>query len=1323
MQQVIEGFRPSPRQRRLLAIGQGRGGGGTMCGVAARVRGPLDGAALRSALDAVVAGSEILRTLLVREPRSGVPLQVIGSHAPAWDDDADWTGLTPAEVEHRLGAWSAETRAAAADFARAPLVSAALARLGAGDHLFFLRVPAALADAGSLAMVVEQLAAACAGSAPEGEGMQFADVSEWQNELRESDEGEEGRRFWKQRRAADTPLRFPHHADGAGGEPLRSVEIDTEPELLARLEAAAGARQLPASTLVLAGWTALAHRLTGHPSVGVGVEVDGRGFEELRGVLGPFAHFLPVTAEVADEMPVAELAAALQAALAVAGRWGDAFPAADGGEGEPIAPIGFAWHPLPATVAGGVEWRVVALVAAGEPFAAALLCAPGDGRLNARLAYDPASLADAAAARLAEEVATVLRHLAADPSATVGALEVVGPRERAWIGAELEAGPELPDDDRTVLDRILARAAASPGIVAVRWERGEVTYGELRDRVEELAAALRALGVGRETRVGILLDRSADAVAAILATMRAGGAYVPLDAAFPAGRLAYMLRDSGAAVLVTDGSGAALGYEAGCRVLRADQPLSAEAAPDPAAPATGPEHAAYVVYTSGTTGRPKGTVVEHRALARYTRAAVAALDLPEGASYAVVSTLAADLGSTMLFPALVLGGTLHLVAEHRAADPDGWAAYAAEHDIDCLKIVPSHLHMLLDATRPAGALPRQRLVLGGEACPRQLLERVRALAPGCRIFNHYGPTETTVGVVVGELAEGDGGAPPLGRPLPGACIHLLDTRGRPAPAGVPGEAHVGGGTLARCYLGRPALTAERFVPDPFSARPGARLYRTGDRARWRADGQLEFLGRLDDQVKVNGWRVEPAEVEAVLAAHPGVAACRVVAREGGGARRLAAYVVPRPDAAAEPEEFRAHLRQHLPEPFIPADFVLLPRLPLTLNGKVDLRALPDPAAAAPRQRVEPRTPAEAALAAIWEEVLEKGGVGVTDDFFALGGNSFLAVRLMSRIQKTWGRRLPLAALIAAATVERMVALVEEAESESTLSHLVEIRPGGPLAPLVCVHPGEGTVLCYRGLALRMAGGRPLLGVQALDFEMERAPLVSIEELAARYVEALAERDPAGPYVLGGWSFGGLVAFEMARQLVERGAEVRRLLLFDCRLPVTGPALSAVHPALHRLTMLFHGALLVRDGRTVVRGEELAELELDEQLELVAARAGVPRATLLPRHVPPDQLERYLALRVARTQGVLDYAWRPTAVPTTLFRAAEVELDTLFPEMREAYERAALTPDYGWGALTSHLVEVVEVPGTHHTMFSEPHVRELARAVEHALAGTPVVAVA
>nr|WP_276510374.1 amino acid adenylation domain-containing protein [Longimicrobium terrae] len=1316
------------------------------------IRGPLDADRLRSALSSVAEGAEVLRTRLV-SGAAGV-LQVIGDEAPSWAVDEDWRGVAADEVARRVSAWTADalSQAEADD---APPVSASLHRVADDEHLLRVRLSAALADAASLERLAARVAAAYAGVVEDEEALQFADASEWQNDFLESDEAAEGRRLWKQRLAAAraaSPLPMASHADAPAAPRLVPVPVDDG--LLARLDAAAASVGVPASVLATTAWATLAHRLTGQTEARFAAEFDGRGFEELRGALGPFARFLPLAAEVGDGMRVADLARAVDHARQQAERWQDAFDAPDGAE--PAAPLGFGWRTAAAPVeAGGLRWTVREAFACAEPFHAALLCAPSDGRLNARLLFDPARFMDEAAARLAEQAATVLAAVAADPHASVASVEVMGPRERAWVLETLGAGPAngaVPDE--TVLARILAVAQAHPAREVLRGEDGAMTYGALAIRIRALSARLRAAGIGTEARAGILLGRSPDAVAAMLAVMHAGGAYVPLDASYPRERLVYMLRDSGATVLITDDAHASLAGEAGCTVLLAgaestglagsmesvrsaestgsaesiesagssESSESTESAGSTEVISAGgdesaarAEGAAYVIYTSGTTGQPKGTVIEHRNLARYVRAAEAALDLPDGARYAVVSTLAADLGATMLFPALCRGGTLHLVSERRATDPEAWAEYASRHEIDCLKAVPSHLRLLMESAVPV--LPRQRLVLGGEAAEAELVERVRRVAPELRVFNHYGPTETTVGVVAGEIVPGDG-RPPLGRPLPGARVFLLDADGRLVPAGVPGEVHVGGGTVARGYLGRAAMTAGRFVPDPFSGQPGARMYCTGDRARWGADGRLEFLGRLDRQVKVNGWRTEPAEIEAALADHPDVAAARVVARDTDGGVRLAAYIVAAEGAPADADALRAHLRERLPAAFIPADLVFIPRLPLTPNGKVDLRALPDPAsaAAAPREHVPPATPTETALVALWEAMLERTGVGVTDDFFDAGGNSFLAVRLMSRIHQDLGRRLPLAALIGAGNVRAMAALVDTGEGDAP-DYLVRVREGeAGRTPLICFHPGEGTVLCYHQLARHFEDpGLPVYALQALDFEMGRAPLTAIHELAARYADAITARFGGEPCLLAGWSFGGLVAFEAARQLAARGVEVQRVLLLDCRLPVTGPALGEVDPALFRLSLLLHGSRLLRDGRPVVAPDELHGLDIHAQLRLLAERQEVDAQSLYPWHVPADRLEDYLEIREARTRGIQAYAWAPAPVALTLLRAEEAEVESAFPELTAAYVRAAESPDYGWGPLAAGPVDVVSVPGTHHSMFNEPHVRALAAAVERAAA--------
>jgi amino acid adenylation domain-containing protein len=1328
--EAIEGFRLAPQQRRLLALAGARGGLGQAAGAAVRLRGRLDAAALRSALAAVVDGAEVLRTRLMREPRSGAQLQVIGTGAPEWAADEDWSGFASAEVDARLAAWGGEVLALAADPSQPPLVSASLVRLADHDHVLRLVVPAALADSETMGLLASRIASAYAaavgGDDAAEEGIQFVDVSEWQNEFLDSDDAAEGRRYWKQRiAAARAAVRLPHERQNSGDtgpSAPRLVRLSASADLVAQLEASAASLGITADALAMAGWVALLHRLNGQADVRFAAAFPGRSFDEVKDALGPFARHLPLECAVPDGIPAATLARALAAACGDANAQVDAFSADGVPAGEPVSAFGFAWNALPETIrAGGIEWSVTDLVASPEPFRAALLITSGASPA-VHLQYDPGALSEDAANRLAEQAATVLEAVAVDPSVAADALPVMGERERAEVLGVLATSGELDGEDERVDVRIAAQALKTPERTALRSGIKTLSYAELSARVERLAGHLHGLGVRPETRVAILLDRTADAVVAMLATLRAGGAYVPLDAAYPTERVAFMLRDSGAAVLMTDAARAHLADGSDCRVVRIDADAKQVAASaDAPASAVHPANAAYVIYTSGTTGRPKGTVIEHRALARYVRAATAALDLRERVGYAVVSTLAADLGATMLYPALCLGGTLHLVSEQVATDPAAWAEYAEKHGVHCLKVVPSHLRLLLDAPDAAAALPRLRLVLGGEACDAALIDRVRAARPGLRIFNHYGPTETTVGVVAGELRAEDAGAPPLGRPLPGARIYLLDARGLPVPAGVTGEVHVGGGSLARGYLDRPALTAEKFVPDAFSAQPGARLYRTGDLARWRADGRLEFLGRADGQVKVNGHRVEPGEVEAALAAHPSVSAARVVPNVEDGSTRLIAYVVPASGQRADAAELRRHLRERLPEPFVPAAFVSIPRMPLTPNGKLDVRALPSPSSAsedaAPRDRSPLRIPAEHALAEVWREILNVPDVGAMDDFFELGGNSFLAVRLMSRIQKQFGKRLPLAALIGAGTVRGIAAMIDHANVPATPpAHLVALREGGDAAPLFCVHPGEGTVLCYRGMVREMAPGRPVYGLQALDFEMGRAPLVRIEEMAARYVTALRARQPEGPYLLAGWSYGGLVAFEMARQLAGAGQEVARLFLFDCRLPVTTPALSRLDPVLFRASMLFHGSVLVdADGNPTVTAAELAPLDALAQVALIAARAGTTPQALMPAHIPADQIDRYLDLRMARSQGVREYVMRPATVPITLFRADEVDLDTPFAEMRAAYEQAAATRDYGWGELSPEPVEVIDVRGTHHTIFAAENLPGLAAELDRALA--------
>ncbi|MBB4634032.1 non-ribosomal peptide synthetase/type I polyketide synthase [Longimicrobium terrae] len=626
--------------------------------------------------------------------------------------------------------------------------------------------------------------------------------------------------------------------------------------------------------------------------------------------------------------------------------------------------------------------------------------------------------------RLMGQMERVLDQMAAAdvPLAELDLLGAAGRGELLDAGKGAESAVPA---DATVHRMFEAQAARTPDAVALVCEDESFTYSALNERANRLAHHLRGLGVGPDVPVAMLLERGPEMIVALLGVMKAGGAYVALDTGYPAERLAFMLADSGAAALITRGALAGRVGAGAVPVVLLDESaaFAGESAENPEGGA-GAEHLAYLVYTSGSTGQPKGVAVEHRNLSNYLFGLRDTLGLEPGASYATVSTLAADLGNTVVFSALAWGGTLHVIAEARILSGDDVAEYFARHRIDCLKITPSHLAALQTGGDPRRVLPRRWLVLGGEASSLPWVDEIVRAAPECAVFNHYGPTETTVGAltfrVTPDRPDTQSRTLVLGRPLPNYQVMVVDTGLRPVPVGVPGELLIGGAGVARGYLRRAELTDERFIPNPFGA---GRLYRTGDRARLLPDGNVEFLGRMDQQVKVRGFRVEPGEVEAALRARPGVHDAAVVARpDAAGEVQLVAYVVGTAEAGA----LRAELGRTLPEYMVPSAFVSMNVLPLTANGKVDRAALPAPTAAAHAvtRFTAPRTPVEEVLAGIFAQVLKRDRVDVHDSFFALGGHSLNATRVLARAKGVLGVALKPVDLFNAETVAKLAAHVE-----------------------------------------------------------------------------------------------------------------------------------------------------------------------------------------------------------------------------------------------------------------------------------------------------------
>ncbi|HEX7240657.1 MAG TPA: amino acid adenylation domain-containing protein, partial [Longimicrobiaceae bacterium] len=664
--------------------------------------------------------------------------------------------------------------------------------------------------------------------------------------------------------------------------------------------------------------------------------------------------------------------------------------------------------------------------------------------LRAELTYGTELFERSTAQRMLRHLGRVLEQVGAGPDRRLGEVELLAEAERRRVVEEWGGSVSASRSDRTVHALFEEQAALTPGAVAVVGGERALTYRELDRLANRLAHDLVRRGVRPDVRVGVLLERSPELVVALLGVLKAGGAYVPLDPEYPAGRLAFMLRDAAVPVLLTRERLRGRLPEHGAEVVCVDD-ASADGGDDrPPEVEVTPEHLAYVTYTSGSTGTPKGTEVPHRAVPGFFR----------GADYVCFderqvvlqhSSVSWDALTLELWPALLTGGRCALF-EGSGGDVPALAEAVRRHGVTTLWLTSALFAAVVD-TAPEALAGVSQVMTGGEAVSAGHARRALELYPGLRLVNGYGPSETTVFATCQVVEPGFAGATlPIGRPVGDRRAYVLDARLEPVPAGVPGELFVGGPGVARGYLGRPELTAARFVPDPFSGEPGARMYRTGDRVRRLAEGALEFVGRLDDQVKIRGFRIEPREVESALAAHPAVREARVVVREDApGEKRLGAYVVG--GEAAGAEVLRAHVGATLPEYMVPAALVALERLPRTRNGKLDAAALPAPEPGSGERRVAPRTPAEEVVAGIWAETLRLDGVGVTESFFALGGHSLAAIRVVSRIQAVFGVELPLRTLFQAPTVAELAERVEALR-----------RAGMPALPPVVPVPRDGSPL-------------------------------------------------------------------------------------------------------------------------------------------------------------------------------------------------------------------------------------------------------------------------
>jgi amino acid adenylation domain-containing protein len=1313
--------------------------------VALRLAGRLDTGALVRSLDELVRRHEALRT---RFPVvDGEPVQRIAAAAGMPLARLDLASLPAARRDAEALRRAEEASRQPFDLATGPVVRGLLLRLRDGDHALVVTMSHLVADGWSLNVLMRELGELyLAGSrglpSPLPElPIQYADFSCWQREWLTDEVLEEQLRFWRERlRGVPDLLELPTDRPRPS---VQSVAGGAEGFILPR-ELAADLRQLSQAmdaTLfmtLLAAFQVLLYRLSGQPDFCVGAPIANRNLADTEGLVGFFVNLLVMRAELRPGATFRErLREVREFALAAYDHQDVPFdmvveavrPQRSAGT-SPLVQVTFD---LDSPRGGEMQLADLTLSVVDTHLGTSKrdlsLTLADDGELLQGGFVFSSILFDAVTIRrLAARLETLLTAIAAAPDGKIDELGLLAAADRrqllAWNGA-VPAAPAVSGGVQLLFEQ---QADRTPDGIAVAGSGGQLTYAELEARANRLAHHLRRHGVGAESLVALCLERSEEMVVAILGVLKAGGAYLPLDPGEPRQSLGFILDDARPALLVTRET-LRPALPAACPetvLLDTDGPaIEREGSARPTS-RTAPDDLLYVIYTSGSTGRPKGVMIAHRQMLNYVASLCPQLDLPPGAGYAMVSTFAADLGCTMLYPALASGGCLHVLHERQAADPAALAEYFAGHAIDALKIVPSHLAALLSHPRPQDLLPRRRLVLGGEASRWEWIAKLQELAPDCVVFNHYGPTETTVGVLVRRLesAAGRRGPVPLGRPIHDTRAYLLDRNLQPVPVGVPGQLHVGGAALGRGYLDRPGLTAERFLPDPFGGAPGGRLYATGDLARHLPDETVEFVGRTDHQVKLRGFRIELGEIEAALTADSRVREAVVTLREdAAGERRLVAYVVAGAGGEAPAAgELRERLRERLPERMIPAAFVSLAELPLTPNGKVDRRALPAPeqtGARPDRVTVPPRDALERQLLGIWQDVLRVQPIGVHDNFFELGGHSLLMVTVMTRIQKATGSMPPLATLLQQQTIADLAAALRQDQPVPQDAPLVRMQPRGRRQPFFCVHPAGGSVLSFVELARQMAPDQPFYALQADGGGPDGQ--LGIEDLAASYVTEVLQAQPEGPYSLGGHSFGGVVAYEMARQLQRQGRTVALLALLD----------AAPAGAEERDAPLDDGALMGNFAlqlglplEEVLRPPaEFEAMTADEQLAEVLRRAQL--RGLAPEQMRHDEARHRLARLAGHIEARKRYVPLPYAGRVTLFRARQQLLAAgpdrnprLADAVRQGLPRVA-DLEMGWGELAAQGVEVHELPGHHFSMLRPPNVSILAETLRGCLSRVAV----
>ena len=924
--------------------------------------------------------------------------------------------------------------------------------------------------------------------------------------------------------------------------------------------------------------------------------------------------------------------------------------------------------------------------------------------LRGELYYNADLYAGQTIARMIVHLKELLSSIIANPHQKIGSLNMLTSREKQQLLIEFNDTAVSYPRDKCISTLFEEQAAKTPHATATFFDGQKLTYKELNEQSNRLAHYLKKKCVKIDTLVPICIERSAEMIIGILGILKAGAAYVPIDPDYPLERIKYMLEDTGATIVLSNkASGLKATGSLNIEVIELDtaSKMLQSCSSENMVICRSPQQLAYVIYTSGSTGKPKGVMVEHRALADHCHGLIKSAGLEECGSFALFSPLVFDAGHSIIYTAFLLGAALHIMPKRLIMESDLLKAYFYKHEIDCIKIVPSL--WLSFANENNLIVPKKAMIFGGEVFSKSILDHLARSNYQGNIFNHYGPTEATIGKCIHKVnLKKKYATIPIGKPFSNTSLYIVDQYFQLSPVGIAGELYIAGEGLARAYLNEPDLTAQKFIADRFSPVPSTRMYKTGDKARWLPDGNIEYLGRIDQQVKISGHRIEPGEIESVLGEHPAMQQAVVMAREDApGDKKLVAYYVLRAGYHKQDVgNLRRFLSESLPDYMVPAIFMMIKTMPLTSNDKVDRKALPVPAQYDQEQRtvVAPRDVIEIKLVKIFRECLKNPAIGVTDNYFDMGASSMQAYQIFAIIKKSFGTQLPMSVLFRAPTIEQLAKVLGNKPAAKSFPCLVPIQPNGLKTPLFLMHAGAGTVLFYKELADHLSADQPVYGLQAKGIDDMHPYHKTVEEMATHYINEMRTINADGPYLLGGYCFGGVIAFEIAQQLTRQGKKVSLLALFNSKSPTyvysAPPADAAKKISTKKVKRDNLTLRIARRIKRLLKPRRIKWMAISilypeliksrKRFHKMLTRAGIP---------VPGVLQKYFFLD---NNSDIAKAYKAGVYPgkMILFRSPLIYADT----------------QLGWGKLVAGGMETIDIPGKHKNrreIMNEPFVADTA----------------